>query len=166
MKPYPTRERLKELFNYNPDSGVITRLKSVSNNAKKGSVVNTKNARGYILVRVDYEQYLAHRLVFIYMGYDIEEKCIDHINHNKEDNSWLNLRVTCHKGNGRNQSKSISNYSGFTGVCWHKAGNKWESYINHEGKLIHLGLHSCFLDAIAERIRANKAFGFHENHGK
>ena len=166
MKKYPTQKRLKELFNYNIKSGFVTRIKSASNNAQKGSVLNTRNNKGYISVRVDYVTYSLHRLIFIYMGHGIELKYVDHINHNKLDNSWSNLRLTCAKGNGRNQSKSKSNSSGFTGVCWHKASRKWDVSARINGKLIHFGLYNCFIDAISERIRVNNTFDFHINHGK
>jgi hypothetical protein len=58
-----------------------------------------------------------------------------------------------------------NNTSGFTGVFWDKARNKWKANININGRLKHLGLFTDMDDAIIARKRANVEFGYHANHG-
>ena len=58
----------------------------------------------------------------------------------KTDNRWENLReAKNHKENGENRKTSKSNKSGYTGVSWHKGGQKWAAQIKSEGKIYHLG---------------------------
>lgn len=67
---------------------------------------------------------------------------VDHIDHNTLDNRNQNLRLCNFKDNSRNQRKPKSNTSGFKGVSWHKATNKWRSTITKDNKSIHLGCYS------------------------
>lgn len=52
----------------------------------------------------------------------------------------------------RNVDKASNNTSGHVGVSWHKTLQKWQAYIQHEGKKIYLGLYTHKEDAIAARI--------------
>lgn len=59
----------------------------------------------------------------------------------------------------RNTRLRKTNKSGFKGVRWHKASNKWISTIGYNGKEIHLGVFSEKEDAIKARKEAeNKYF--------
>lgn len=91
---------------------------------------------------------------------------IDHLDHDRSNNRIENLRLVTHKENGRNISKKKNNTSGITGVGWDKRRQKWRAQIYVDGKAICLGLYDNLLDAVAERKRAEKFYGFNENHGK
>lgn len=52
-----------------------------------------------------------------------EFTCIDHINGNRADNSWKNLRLASKTENGTNRGKSKNNTSGFKGIHIEK-GNR------------------------------------------
>ena len=91
---------------------------------------------------------------------------IDHLDHDRSNNRIENLRLVTHKENGRNISKKENNTSGVTGVSWKKARQKWVAQICVDNKNIYLGLYDTLLDAVAERKRAEKFYGFNENHGK
>ncbi len=64
---------------------------------------------------------------------------IDHINHDKMDNRRENLRKATHSQNCQNRPPDIKNKSGYRGVHWFKAGNKWAARIGVNGKRIFLG---------------------------
>ena len=64
---------------------------------------------------------------------------IDHINHNRLDNKWSNLRKASRKENMQNYKKPATNTSGYMGVCWHKNAKKWIASIRINNKRIHLG---------------------------
>jgi hypothetical protein len=74
---------------------------------------------------------------------------VDHINGNGLDNRRENLRVCTNSENLRNRSKQKNNSSGFKGVSWHKASQKYSAQIkgiNINGKK-HLGLYVCPIQA-------------------
>lgn len=160
-----TQTRLKELFRYDKDSGVFTRLETKTYNAKKGDKAGYVNTIGYVAIRVDGKLHLAHRLAWVYEhGYMPKE--VDHINHNRADNSISNLREVDRLSNNRNQSIKPSNTSGTTGVYWSKDRNKWVAQISVNDKIIGLGRFIEKDDAIKARKEAEVKYGFHENHGK
>ena len=77
---------------------------------------------------------------------------IDHINGEKYDNRISNLRLATISENRRNKSMQCNNTSGFPGVYWNKAANKWNAYLSVANKDIHLGSFTDKADAIAARI--------------
>lgn len=54
-------ERIREMLEYNPDTGEFRWKKNVCN-VKRGSIAGSKLRKGYLNIRVDRKQYLAHRL--------------------------------------------------------------------------------------------------------
>lgn len=131
-----TQERLKELLEYNPDTGLFTRLMSIGNQ-KVGNIAGTLRKDGYIQIKVDGKPYLAHQLAFLYMeGYFPE--MVDHINRIGGDNRWVNLRESNNQENQRN--KAARSKSGYLGVSWKKRDQKWEVNVaNSKGSNIYGG---------------------------
>jgi hypothetical protein len=159
-----TQARLKELFHYDPDTGIFTRLKSVSSRAMAGNIAGTPGS-GYLWIGIDGKDYKAHRLVWLYVrGYF--PVGVDHHDHNGLNNAFMNLREADQGENMKNKSKYSNNKSGHAGVNWHKLSNKWAASIGCSGKRIHLGVHEDINAAILTRIVAAFAYGFHANHGK
>lgn len=154
-----TQKRLKELLRYNPETGLFTWVHC-------GEMAGRRGQRDYIHIRVDGDDCLAHRLAFLYMEGSFPEQATDHINHIRHDNRWANIRRASHTENRMNASKMSNNTSGFNGVSWSKACNKWSAQIKVGGKKLHLGVYDDIKCAISARKAANVVHGFHENHGK
>lgn len=163
-KPIITQARLKEIFSYNPETGVFIWVNPTSNRVKKGSVAGTLNSMGYICIGIDGPQYLAHKLAYLYI-HNHYGKEIDHIDHISTNNRINNLRTVSHTENGRNQKLRSTNTSGFNGVNWDSDRNKWVARIRHDRKTIHLGRFDNIDDAISIRKEANVKYGYHKNHG-
>lgn len=85
-------------------------------------------------------------------------KEVDHINHNKLDNRKANLRVCNHSDNLKNQSKHSTNKSGYTGVGFHKASNKWRARITVDYKCYELGDYDTIEEAVKARKEAEKKY--------
>jgi AP2 domain/HNH endonuclease len=64
---------------------------------------------------------------------------VDHHNHNGLDNRRSNLRLCSRTQNNGNARLQRHNTSGFKGVSFNKPRNRWQAYINFEGKKISLG---------------------------
>jgi len=131
-----------------------------------GKDAGTITQYGYVQVRICSTSYLAHKLAFLYMNGGWPATQIDHINHNRADNSWSNLRDVTGFANHRNTSLSKSNSSGHVGVAWCQRRNRWRARISIIGKDISLGYFREKSEAISARESANIKYGFHANHGK
>lgn len=130
---------LKELLDYNKDTGVFTWKKPTSKKMKAGDVAGSKNSSGYICICINSKLYLAHRLAWLYEYGNMPENCIDHINGITIDNRICNLREATLSQNQHNRKAQKNNKSGFKGVSWHKRIKKWYAVIKHQHKLIYLG---------------------------
>ena len=79
----------------------------------------------------------------------------DHINGDKLDNRFKNLRVCTKSENMRNRGKQRDNKSGFKGVYFQKLKGKFASQIRLHGKVTCLGLYSTAADAHAAYCAAS-----------
>ena len=162
-----TKERARELFNYDIDTGLFTRLVTVARRVKsrKGQVLDGAQSNGYLRVMIDGESVLLHRLVFVYLGLELHGQ-VDHIDGNRKNNAKANLRLVTHQENGKNVKLPSNNKSGVIGVCWDTRNSRWYAQIKHEGSNIFLGRHDSLEAAIKVRAQAEIKYGFHKNHGK
>lgn len=157
-----TQTRLKELLDYDPETGVFTWRVQTSNYIRIGDVAGMIDVHGYCVIGVDRKLYKAHRLAWVYTYSIIPDKMqIDHINGNTKDNRIDNLRcVTC-VVNQQNQRKArCDNTSGFLGV--HPYGKGWRARIMVNGKDKYLGTfptpelaHEAYLKAKRELHEGN-----------
>ncbi len=153
-----TAEYLRSILHYDPDTGIFTWKVRTSNRVKVGDIAGSQDGQGYLQVRVQSRDYLAHRLAWLYIRGEWPKDQIDHINRNRSDNRIANLREVTNKQNGQNASKSRSNTSGYPGIYWYKPYSKWRARITHNYKDIHLGYFSILEDAIAARKAAEKLY--------
>jgi len=133
-----TQERLKELLDYNPDTGIFI-WKVSGHGCETGDVAGSLNNRGYRQIGIDYKVYRASRLAWLYMESYFPEHDVDHINRVEGDDKWSNLRHVSHQCNLRNCGRHRNNKSGVTGVSWHKQNEKWVAMIMAVDKQKHLG---------------------------
>ena len=153
-------DEIRKLLYYNPETGKIFRV------ADDSEALTYIHDNGYRRGWIDGRRYYAHRVAWaIHFGY-WPAKSIDHVNHDRQDNRLCNLREADHKINGRNRRIQSNNTSGFNGVSWFKNAGVWRAGIKVSGKYKYLGSYRNIEDAIAARKRAEKEFGFHNNHGK
>jgi len=140
--PLPSQEEIKKFLRYDPETGIFTRARTSSPNAQKGMKAGYPCGRGYIRIMINNRKYLAHRLAWVYMtGEDPGNFEVDHINRNKSDNRFENLRLVSDQANSINCGMRRHNTSGVRGVYWDKQMNKWGAQIRNKGKKIHLGYH-------------------------
>lgn len=152
---------LKKFLKYEPLTGDFRWLVYRNNQVKIGSVSGGNHPDGYIQIKLMGTMYLAHRLAWLYMTGEFPEFEIDHIDRDKSNNSWDNLRSATHSKNMRNFPIRKDNTSGKTGVCFYKSKRKWIARINNNNnKRITIGSFSVKQDAIDARIAAEKEYGY------
>ena len=151
-----TAERLKELLNYDPNTGVFTWRVRRGFTAPAGGVAGTKDSRGYIQIGVDRTLYLAHRMAWFYTHGCWPENALDHINRVRTDNRIAKLRPATHALNNQNASRRVDNKSGATGVYYNKKLSKWQAHIRINRKSRHLGMFLTFEQALVARQNAER----------
>lgn len=158
-----TQSELKELYNYDPLTGIFTYNNPLPRCRFKHGDVAGSLSRGYVRMRVQGKNYRAHRLAWLYMFEVWPKHQIDHINHDRSDNRINNLREATHQENQRNRSVNKNNTSDVCGVNWEDC--KWRSRITIDRKNISLGRFIDKFEAICARKSAENLYGFHSNHG-
>ena len=158
-----TQELVKEVFDYNPDTGVFTWADSRGGRVKIGAVAGWRHNAGYWNLQINKVKYYAHRLAWLYVYGELPEE-IDHINQVKSDNRIENLRPANRAINNQNWPMRKNNTSGCMGVNLHCG--KWRSRIMVNNKEIGLGSYETKAEAIAKRKMAEVIYGFHPNHGR
>lgn len=155
-----TQERLKELLNYDPDTGVFTRLISLSSRSKVGSVAGFFDSEGYREMRVSGQRCKAHRLAWFYVHGYWPKYQIDHINGIKDDNRLSNLRESTHSENAMNRGVQKNNTSGYKGVSYVKKIMKWQAVIKINKKQKFIGhFDTPYLAHLAYKEASEKTHG-------
>ena len=160
-----TQQIFKKHFTYDPCTGEMVRVRRYDSYGKEFEchiVVNRTNNRGYYWCNVFGKMFLAHRLAWLYMTGEHPSDEIDHINGNRLDNRWSNLRSVSAFDNARNQGERVDNTSGCRGVT--RNGSGWLVRISQNGIRYHLGTYNTIGEAIAVRKQAEKDLDYHPNH--
>lgn len=140
MKTELNQCRLSELLWYDQNTGIFIRRIGFGN-VRSGSAAGSKSNDGYMMTMIDGRRYANHRLAFLYVTGMFPDGQVDHINGNRSDNRFSNLRVVSNAENAQNVGgPQRNNKSGFFGVSWHKLANKWQAQIAVSGCSRHLGL--------------------------
>ena len=160
-----TQKRLKEVLHYDPETGIFIR-KEITRGAKAGTTVGSKSAQGYISMVINYKRYYAHRLAWFYITGKWPDSQIDHLDHNKSNNIFINLREVTPQENAKNQPLLKNNTSGVTGVSWSRFYKKWVAQITFNKEHTIIGYFTDKFEAICARKSIENKLGFHKNHGK
>lgn len=124
---------------------------------KKGGIAGSKMSHGYIAIRIDGQDYTAHRLVWLYVHGSEPSGYIDHINGDRADNRLANLRDVSQMVNMQNVYAAKSNSkTGLRGVSWHAQRGKYTARIKAGGRYLSLGLHDTPEGAHAAYLEAKR----------
>ncbi len=129
-----------------------------------GKEAFTATSRGYKVGRIGDDGFFAHRVIWK-MVYGTEPEQIDHIDGDRGNNRLENFRECCDAVNALNKAVPNNNTSGHLGVYRARKG-KWRAAIQVGGRQKNLGHFASIEDAIAARKEAERAYGYHENHGR
>jgi len=131
-----TQDRLKELVNYDENTGIFIWKAKAANRVKIGSVIGSKHHTGYLTVFLDRKSYKLHKLALLYTDGVYPNEIVDHVNGIRDDNRRVNLRLATHSENTRNSKIRSDNRSGIKGVNYrNKSGGQWVCRIHtNEGR--------------------------------
>lgn len=160
----------QKVFRYNPVTGVFKRVlkKSFKRNYYTCDFTPTSvTGWGYLQVSFNGRPNVIHRIIYSMMtNSDIPEGFdVDHIDGDRLNNKWNNIRLVTRSDNLKNMGVKSTNTSGHHGVSRRSDTGSYHAYINSNGKRIHLGNFPGFEEAVAARKVAENVHGFHQNHG-
>lgn len=156
-------ELVRKLFDYNPETGVVTRKITTSSRAQAGAIVGSRNTQGYLMVNIKNTDgqrlYYVHRIIWLWMTGEWPT-CIDHINRNPSDNRWENLRDVSYSENTHNKPVT-------SGVYWANRDKVWVATIQVKGNKYYVGQSKDRSEAEAMYREAKKQYVpdmHHDNH--
>jgi len=149
--------KFKALFSYDKLTGILLN--------KRTNKTATANNKGYLVIHINRKIYRVHRIIWEMVTGSAPKNVIDHINHNKQDNRWKNLRDVTQEENSRNRSIPSNNKTGVIGVTVNYIP-QYTATITIEGQSKELGRFSSLTEATEVITNARKQSGkFHQNHG-
>ena len=157
-------KKVGDRVRYDPASGRFFWTNPASRKNKPGQEAGSVHTNGYYKITIDYQFYYAHRLAFLLMTGEYPP-AVDHIDHDKLNNKWGNLRAVTYSQNSRNMKKPVTNKSGTVGVWWSKSQQMWMSSLKSKGVKYWLGRHKTYEQAVAARKQGEIDHNFHPNHG-
>lgn len=182
-RPLPDQATLLKLLRYEPETGRLfwrerpvdtfneTEARTAADTCKKWNAkfackeaFVTDAGHGYRKGSIGNVRYYAHRIIWRMMT-GADPDFIDHINGERADNRWCNLRAVTKTENCRNMARQTRNVSGCLGVMWNPNKRRWAARITVSGKVHSLGYFRDIEAAIRARKAAERKFGFHPNHG-
>lgn len=159
-----TSERLNELLSIDPQKGIFIWRSNSGGKGKKDKKAGTLMANGYLKIGIDNKEYLAHRLMWLFVHGEFPKTNIDHIDRCRSNNCISNLRLATPKQNAENMFRTSTNTSGYRGVHFNKRlqGKPWSANIMHNKKTIHIGYFKTAEEAsIARKSTENIYFTHH-----
>ena len=137
-------DKLRALVSYEPSTGLFTWLargnKSFDNRFCGKPAFTYATSHGYKAAFLNGGKIVyAHRAAYAIMTGQWPVDQIDHIDQNKTNNKWSNLRAATNAQNNRNISARNTGTSKYKGVHWFKRKGKWQAQIRCNGKRQHLG---------------------------
>lgn len=123
-----------------------------------GKVAGALKPNGYRYLRIFSEDYLAHRVAWLFISGAWPSLDIDHINRERDDNRAVNLREVTNLENHQNMSLYASNSSGVPGVHWCKTVKRWKAKIMVNKRVLSLGYHDNKEDAVAAKRTAEREY--------
>jgi hypothetical protein len=124
---------LHKIVLYHPTTGLFTKT--------DGTNLKHYNMDGYVGIYLKkYGVYKAHRLAFLFIEGSWPEHLVDHIDGDRSNNAWINLRSATHQQNGQNRRAKSKNMTGLLGVSKH--GKNFVASIYVEGCSVKIGVYA------------------------
>ena len=160
-------EALRDIFVYHPDTGVVTWRFGIPSRKKSetwtpntaGEKVHINRSGRYARIWFNKQGYYVHRIAFAYMvGH--WPLMVDHVNQDKQDNRWSNLRECTTVENSHNRRSGKYGACGIRKCTKPNTKNPYRVCIVVNGNEINLGrFPTADLATAARRDAEKKYFG-------
>jgi len=151
-------EKVRSLFEYDPNDGHL-RWKVKRQKVIKGSIAGyVSKSDGYRYVCFDYNELLAHRVIWLLVTGDWPKSQIDHKNGIRDDNRLINLREATNGQNNTNKMVDKRNRLGVKGIMYDSDRKKYRVKISAKGKTYTVGRFDTLEEAKLARQYAEEEF--------
>lgn len=156
MKSRPSAEQIRNIIDYNPDTGEFRWKNRLSNGREAGSIAGCLNTLGYWQMCILGHKCYGHRVAWMYVNGEWPGQEIDHIDGNPANNRISNLRLASRSTNIQNVTKIVKKtQSGIVGVHLTKNG-KFSSKVMLNYKSINLGVFDTAEEAHTAYVAAKR----------
>lgn len=155
----PTAEQFRKVLSYDESTGHFRWL--VQRGPVKAGAAAGSKLGDYLSIRVFGKTYLSHRIAVLVVTGEWPTKGmdVDHIDGNKLNNAWANLRVVDKRTNNQNLRRArTGSRSGLIGAHWDGSVNKWLAGIRINGRNTYIGRFDTPEEAHAAYIAAKRQF--------
>jgi hypothetical protein len=146
-----TADALRSQLNYDASTGVFT----WRNGRRANEIAGHPSSYGYWLIRIGGRSIPAHRLAWLYVTGNWPQQEIDHIDSDRLNNRFVNLRDVSRTVNGQNLTKAMSSSrTGLLGAHPHR--DRFAAQIRVNGRVRHIGLFDTALAAHQAYLAAKR----------
>ena len=154
----------QEVLRYDSGTGLLHWIKPVQcyGGGRPAGGVAGAIKDGYVNVKIYGKLYRGHHIAWLFMTGEWPplDSDIDHVDRNRSNNAWTNLRLATRAQNNVNTAGRRDNKSGHPGVSFRKDTEKWHARITIGGRVVLLGNFARIEDAIAaRRVAETTAYG-------
>lgn len=151
-------ERIKELWNYDPKTGIFRWKVHASRKFRAGSVAGETDPSRYVRLRYREHFLYAHRVAWAISFGVWPPDDIDHIDMNKNNNRLSNLRLATRAQNIIHRPVRKNSLTRVKGVYQDKRDGRFYAYIDVMRKRHNLGGFAALADANKARIEAETTY--------
>lgn len=152
-KALPSPEVLRQRLDYSPETGCLLwkawsgAPKSWNSRYPGTAALNYRMKNGYLQGALCNVLTTAHRVIWAMQTGSWPQGDIDHINGDRADNRWDNLREATRSQNNKNRRPIAGRSSPYLGVSWSKVAKKWDARIQTDIGQVCLGHFASELEA-------------------
>lgn len=157
-----TQEYVKELFNYDPETGILTWRIRPATNVSIGEEAGGHHPKDGRRLKINGRGYPASVIIWLWFHGHWPEgppnEVIDHIDRNPWNNRIHNLRLITSEQNSWNRYARWDNPNKQTGVSYRRDSGKYRAYIYMNYKMVTLGQFATLEEATEARKQAEMKY--------
>lgn len=153
-------QRVRFQFEYEEEMGLFMWVHpSPRSHMHSGDVAGSLNGDGYVHIRFKGVITKGHVLAWLYKKGEWPDHEIDHIDSNRSNNAWTNLRPASYAKNAQNRCLQKNNKTGYTGIfisITKRFGIRYKVMIAWNRVCYIIGYFPNLEEAIRARLKAKK----------
>lgn len=135
----PTAQRLREVLDYGPETGIFTWKVQLSRKGPVGARAGHAGPGGRWVINLDGDVHYATRLAWLYVTGQWPSKLIVQNGGIRAEVPFADLQEKTSAELRAEGGPTSLNKSGFKGVSWSKTAGRWIATITRDGRQHHLG---------------------------